>query len=196
MCRRRQESNKYSGCYFLAIVLFLIWCLCAMEESQQKIPKITVYWGSWFWVKSPRGTAWLFMQNQLYGSLILVFGARQSLSLTFFGFSRLLSGLYTRDFQVLCKPPLALLLPWTFEAVGEKQHMQSSGNKTGSIFHFPNTPEKCSLFVYRWCCLNLEKELHFPMALWSPDSVSLGGRGPTLSLCKPETPGPFWGLHL
>lgn len=63
--------------------------------------------------------------------------------------------------------------------------MQSCcGNKARKMFHFPNTPEKCSLFVYRWCCVSLEKELHFPMALWSPDGVSLGGVGPALGLRK------------
>lgn len=89
-----------------------------------------------------------------------------------------------RDFHVLCKPPLALPLTWAAEAAGEKQHTPSCGNKAGSIFCFPNTPEKCSLFVYRWCCASLEKELHFSTARWSPDGVPLGVWGPALlGLC-------------
>lgn len=66
MCRRSRESNKHSGCYFLAMVLFPIWCLCATEkESQQKIPAITVYWGFWFWVRSPRELPGFFVQKSV-----------------------------------------------------------------------------------------------------------------------------------
>lgn len=153
--------------------------VCYRKESQQKIPQITLHWRSWLWVKSLWGLPGFLGKSQFYGSLILVFGARQSLLFPFFDFSRFPSGLCIRDFQVLCKAPLAPPLPWVLVAGGGKQHARSCGNKARRIFHFPHISEKWSGFVYRWCCVSLEKELRFPMALWS-----LGGVGADLGLCK------------
>lgn len=179
-CRRSWESHKHSGCYSLAKVWFPIPCLCLMEQNHSRNPpQIKLFIEAPGSGRGGLGNCLTFYAKLGFLALwSLQFSARRSLSFTFFGFLEISFWIKSKGMQSASSPAA----PGALQALGMAAH-EIPREQGWEALPFPNPPEKCRLFVHRWCCMSLEKELLFPWLCGPQPCAFLSGAGPALGLC-------------